>query len=912
MRLLLFIILTFFTTALRAEGDAALFAEWELKASYREDPGGMLSLEKVLQLPSEGWTKVPPPPKGLNLGFKREPHWFRLPLPPCQAGDRLIYEIAYPLLDRLDVWFLGPNGPTGPITTGDTFPYQQRPLEHIGFGFPYTCGQHHEVIVRAHTTSSMQLPMNVWEVPAFDRHLLAIERPQLLYFGAVLIMALYNFFIFLIVRRPPYLHYVLFVLSFATFQAGISGLGFRYIWPTFPTINTHIIDKSINCIGIFAFSFTLSFLNASTLTPRLYRFGLWLLAALVAYTCVTLLLPGIIDVRISIVFVTSAILIAFSIAAHSIARRQREGYFYGLAWTTFLFGTIALSLNKLGVLPRTAFTEYSQQVSSVLEMLLLSFALADQMNILRFNLAQSHEKLEKTLQSIEEIVNQKTQSIRSIMDTLQVGIITITSQQFLIEAEYSRHTEAWLGEQQLGGKPFPDVFLNHLVLGEDAKALIISALQAIMDEPHENFEFNGFHLPQEARLLTASGTKDIVLDWTPILNNEGRVVRILIAFHDVTELRSLKQEQASQSRMLIRLNQLLSADDMALRVFLIHGRRTMDFMYDPITAGRDIPLLVQRLFVDFHTLKGESRSLGLTELSDQFHLMEDRLDQVRRDVRLWNAGTLLQDIGRVETLMSEFASLYESHIGSLTEERVVPIRQGTLEHWERALQRLHPHGSDEGAAHRLLLNDLFHILHMDLKTYEEKLQNQARRMAREMGKPDPQVLLAGQGIFLSQRLVQQLDHVFIHILQNSLVHGLESADERKAAGKSLAGLIYIRLTHVGDEVELIARDDGRGVNIQAIREKALEWGLLTADEEMSDQKLESCLLHAGLSCREDVGAHAGRGVGMGAVKQFVEELSGRMYLDFAPERDGYRTFALVMILPAALFPMIDTEPLQAA
>jgi HPt (histidine-containing phosphotransfer) domain-containing protein len=289
-----------------------------------------------------------------------------------------------------------------------------------------------------------------------------------------------------------------------------------------------------------------------------------------------------------------------------------------------------------------------------------------------------------------------------------------------------------------------------------------------------------------------------VLDWTPILNQEGRVVRLLIAFHDVAELRSLKQEQATQSRMLVRLNQLLSADDMALRVFLIHGRGTLDAMYDPITEGKDIPHLVQRLFIDFHTLKGESRSLGLTELSDQFHLMEDSLDQIRRDIRLWNGAVLLQDIGRVETVMSEFTSLYESHIGSLTEERVVPIRQGKLEHWERALQRLSPRGSEEGVAHRLLLNDLFHILHMDLTTYEEKLQNHARRMAREIGKPDPQVLLAGQGIFLSQRLVEQL-----------------------------------------------------------------------------------------------------------------EELSGRMSLDFAPERDGHRAFALVMTFPAALFPTIGAEPLAA-
>lgn len=778
--------------------------------------------------------------------------------------------------------------------------------------FPYTCGLYQNVIFRVESSSSLQIPLQVWERRAYEKNLLDMERPQLLYFGAILVMALYNLFVYFTVRKSPYIYYVLFALSFCAFQAGFSGVGFRYLWPDLPIVNAFVIDKSINSIVFFAFAFTMSFMNARVVAPKAYRIGIFLLGSLFLYYWISFALPYRVAIKISMVFIISAILMGFVITGYSVAKRQREGYFYGIAWNTFLLGTIALAFNKLGILPRNALTEHAQQIASVLEMLLLSFALADQMNVLRFNLTKSNQKLEKTLASIEHIVDEKTKSIRSIMDTLKEGIITITGQDLLIEAEYSKYAEALLGEERLGGRGFKEVFLDRLILGEDAKALILSALQVIMDEASVNFPFNSFHLPQEARLETASGIKEIVIDWTPILSHDERVVRMLIAIHDVTELRSLKQEQATQSRMLIRLSQLLSVDDMALRLFLQHARRTLDVMHEHISQEGDVGILVQNLFIDFHTLKGESRSLGLSELSDQFHLMEDWLDKVRKQKTAWDATPIRKELLAMESIIGEYASLYESHIGSLTEERVVAIKQGKLERWEEALQRLVPHSPQEEESQRLLLTDIFQFLHVDLKTYEEKLQSWARRMAREMGKPEPNLLLEGPGIFLSQRLVEQLDQVFIHILQNSLVHGIEYPEERRAAAKSEAGLICIKLARSGDEVVITTRDDGRGINIQSVRQKAMALGLWNSHEALTEDKLEACLLQSGFSSRDQVSRHAGRGVGMGAVRQFVESLSGRMHLEFHPERNGHRTFTLVLTFPAHIFPTLNQEHSQAA
>ncbi|MDQ3232615.1 MAG: 7TM-DISM domain-containing protein, partial [Pseudobdellovibrionaceae bacterium] len=79
------------------------------------------------------------------------------------------------------------------------------------------------------SSSAIQLPLRVWNEPNFNHRSAKIENVHMLYFGSILVMAIYNAFIFVSVRKVTYLFYVMFALSFAAFQAGITGMGFRYV-----------------------------------------------------------------------------------------------------------------------------------------------------------------------------------------------------------------------------------------------------------------------------------------------------------------------------------------------------------------------------------------------------------------------------------------------------------------------------------------------------------------------------------------------------------------------------------------------------------------------------------------------------------------------------------------------------------
>ena len=100
------------------------------------------------------------------------------------------------------------------------------------------------MILRVASTSAMQLPLVLWNAEAFMEEASQGQMPLFFYFGAMLVMALYNTFVFISVRKLSYLFYVCFTLSFASFQAGISGFGFRYLWPTLPAIGPCLRNRS--------------------------------------------------------------------------------------------------------------------------------------------------------------------------------------------------------------------------------------------------------------------------------------------------------------------------------------------------------------------------------------------------------------------------------------------------------------------------------------------------------------------------------------------------------------------------------------------------------------------------------------------------------------------------------------------
>lgn len=169
------------------------------------------------------------------------------------------------------------------------------------------------------------------------------------------------------------------------------------------------------------------------------------------------------------------------------------------------------------------------------------------------------------------------------------------------------------------------------------------------------------------------------------------------------------------------------------------------------------------------------------------------------------------------------------------------------------------------------------------------LRRTVRQAAQETGKRAQLKVEGAQGE-MDRNLLERMKAPFEHMLRNALAHGIESPDERSNAGKPGEGAITIHVSREATEVVLRVADDGRGMDRDAIRRKAIERGLLKPDVQLSDRDLYGFILETGFSTAEHVTQLAGRGVGMDVVHNEIKQLGGSLAIDSA--RGAGSTFTI--------------------
>src|SRR5438067_4318933 len=154
-----------------------------------------------------------------------------------------------------------------------------------------------------------------------------------------------------------------------------------------------------------------------------------------------------------------------------------------------------------------------------------------------------------------------------------------------------------------------------------------------------------------------------------------------------------------------------------------------------------------------------------------------------------------------------------------------------------------------------------------------KLARAVRKVARELNK-QIELVLRGEDTELDKRMVEELTDPLMHIIRNALDHGIESAQERQAAGKPPAGQVTLMAYQQGNSVVLDVTDDGRGIDPQIIRRVALQRGLISYEEPVDDQRAYELLFTPGFSTASAVSEISGRGVGLDVVKKNIQDLKG--------------------------------------
>jgi len=383
-----------------------------LYVAYLEDPAGSLTIEQVSS-PTFANQFVPSPSHPLNLGLTQSTYWLRFQISnQSESAEQWLLETQFPSLHAISFFRSDPtsNGYVE-IETGYVQPFTSREVPHRNFVFNLDAspGTTQTYYVRA-KNAQMTLPMVIWSITAFsikNQH----EYIWLgLYFGSLLIMVIFNLFLFLTLKDRVYFYYVLLIGGFGLFRAALLGLTNQYLWPEATRVNYFIIPFVGAVNTLLVLKFAQSFLGTKTRSPRFHNLfnGFIVLQGLLALSA---LVGGATPIIVGIWMLTTGI--GYALTWSVGFRVWRQGYrparYYLLAWTVFLLGGSFSVANSLGIMSESYILIQDQvtMVGVLLLITLLSFALADRINILKQEKEQAQTATLMAVQENEQLIQKQ-------------------------------------------------------------------------------------------------------------------------------------------------------------------------------------------------------------------------------------------------------------------------------------------------------------------------------------------------------------------------------------------------------------------------------------------------------------------------------------------------------------------------
>ncbi|MBF0351904.1 MAG: Hpt domain-containing protein [SAR324 cluster bacterium] len=517
--------------------------------------------------------------------------------------------------------------------------------------------------------------------------------------------------------------------------------------------------------------------------------------------------------------------------------------------------------------------------------------------------------LQKINESLEDMVaertaqlRQKTVDIQSMLANLQEGIMAI-GEANKIHPEYSAFVERIFDTENIANRDVLELVFTDTNLGPDQLNQLDTAIGSCIQEDVANFICNRHLFIQQAQKEIHGKTRHLDFTWSPICNENEEIEKILLCVRDVTELKYLQAQALEQRTELEMIGEILALSSSQFQAFLESGDQ---FIRENKTslAGQhnQNSETLDTLFRNMHTLKGNARTYGLTHLTDVTHQAEQSYDQLRkRPDQAWNIPRLLEELTSVEQQLNAYRQIYQEKLEGFVGEKKdgILLDQSLLSIIHQIQQTLTETASPVAQA---LQNVLKAIHTHSLKDILSELLKGLTKLAHELGKRPPLIELEDQGIRWSKKAAPWIKDIFVHLFRNAMDHGIEQPQIRTSKGKQERGTIRCHIAYADQNtVELLISDDGQGLHLDRLRAKAIEQGIATDPASISDTEAAELIFISGVSTTDKVSEISGRGVGMDAVRKFVQKQGGDVRLILATEGDNTgRPFHLRITLPADL------------
>ena len=374
------------------------------------------------------------------------------------------------------------------------------------------------------------------------------------------------------------------------------------------------------------------------------------------------------------------------------------------------------------------------------------------------------------------------------------------------------------------------------------------------------------------------------------VKSDGSLSHLLVTVNDVTKRvmlsRELLDSQEKAQAQLDLLLRILHVEPDSLTSFLTDSdvslKMVNSILKEPAREESAFRAKIDGIYRQVHAVKGEASALGLKTVEQRAHAFEETLNDLKGRPNL-SGSDFLPLVVKLDDLFNHLAQVREMLSRLVDLHQAIATRrktEGTPENMEASKVDAWLSNKADPAA------QLNALTGGDATGLDRTLEDLAKRVAASQAK---QVALKCSGLErVPEAYRRAVKDITIQLVRNAVVHGIESPDERADAQKSEVGTLAVEFSahEGGDGYELIVQDDGRGLQLDRIKEVAVERGLITpAQAALLDPRQTMALIfRPGFSTADSVTSDAGRGAGMDLVRVLVAELGGRVGLASAGGR----------------------------
>ena len=304
-------------------------------------------------------------------------YWVRLPIRHLSETKKVwLLEFYDQPIDKIDAYVPQEDGSYQRVQLGDAQPFNDRLFSHKNF----------ELMLQMKSDTVMFYYFKIQSHEFADIRIAFRSTNRFIYYalneyflfgifyGMILIIALYNFLTFLAIPEKKYVYYIFYILSVALYAMSLDGIGFQYLWPKYPAFNAYATGISLYSVILWALIFTRRFLGTKVKAPKVDNLLKWMIALRTAFFCYALFFqPTLFSQRVIEILPLSLI---FYTAIRVWSRGYRPARFFVIAYGILFLGFFMRALVYFNVLPFTILSHYSLHLSFVLEMLFLTLARA--------------------------------------------------------------------------------------------------------------------------------------------------------------------------------------------------------------------------------------------------------------------------------------------------------------------------------------------------------------------------------------------------------------------------------------------------------------------------------------------------------------------------------------------------------